>query len=195
MPSQKISEVRVLPVAGQVCGRQAVLFGQGRQAPFPLHEPALEQSAFFMGSLFVSAQRDLGSEPPLSTLEQVPDGAVLVPLQVLHRPPEVASAQAVSQHNPSVQNPLLHWVAAVQAPPLGFRPQEPTPLVTTQVAGATHSASVVQISLHAADAQIKGSQGLLSGVAQAPAPSQVEAGVTEDVLAQTAGLQLRPWAK
>ena len=192
LPSQKISEVRVLPVVGQLCARQAVVLGQGRQAPLPSHVPSLVQSALFAGSLF--AQRDLGSEPPLSTLEQVPEGAVLVPLHVLHRLPEVASAQAVLQHTPSVQKPLWHRVAAVQAAPLGFRPQEPTPPDTSHVAGGTQSASVAQVLLHAPDRHMKGSQGLASGVAQTPEPSHVEAGVTEDGLAHVAGLQLRPLA-
>ena len=120
LPSQVAAAVRTPAV--QLCWRQPVLLDHGWQAPLPSQLPALLQSPF-VGSLFASAQRDLGSEPTLSTFEQVPDGAVLVPLQVLHRPPEVASAQAVLQHRPSVQNPLWHWLAAVQAAPSALRPQ------------------------------------------------------------------------
>jgi len=140
-------------------------------------------------SLFT--QRDFGSEPPLSTLEHVPTRLVPVPLQVLHRPPEVASAQAELQQTPSVHNPLWHWVADVHAAPFTFSPQE----LFTQVSGATQSVSLVQVVLQAPEAHTKLPHDWLAGVEQAPRPSQVEAGVTEDVLAQTAGLQLRPWAK
>jgi hypothetical protein len=120
LPSQVAAAVRTPAV--QLCWRQPVLLDHGWQAPLPSQLPALLQSPF-VGSLFAPAQRDFGSEPALSTLEQVPDGAVLVPLQVLHSPPEVASAQAVLQHRPSVQNPLWHWLAAVHAAPLARRPQ------------------------------------------------------------------------
>ena len=83
----------------------------------------------------------------------------------------------------------------MHAAPFGLRPQEVTPdAVSTQVAGGTHPASATQPLVHAPEAQMKGSHCLLPGVTQAPAPSQVEAGVATDVLAQTADLQLRPLA-
>ncbi len=186
LPSQVAAAVRELPV--QLCWRQPVLLGHGWQAPFPSQLPALLQSPF-VGSLFAFAQRDLGSEPALSTLEQVPAGAVLVPLQVLHRPPEVASAQAVLQHRPSVQNPLWHWFAAVQAAPLALRPHVLSAQMLTPEQSCAWVAGV-QLFLQAPEEQVKGSQGLSEGGTQFPAPSQVEAGVAVDVVAQTAALQL-----
>jgi len=93
----------MLPV--QLSCRQPELLDQGRQAPEPLQVPSLEQSPLATTLLL---QRDLGSTPPLSTLEQVPAVLVLVALQVLHRPPEVASAHEVLQQTPSVQKPLWH---------------------------------------------------------------------------------------
>ena len=192
LPSQKICGVRVLPLTGQICPRQAFPLDQGRQAPAPLHVPSLEQSP---APALLLLQRDFVSEPPLSTLEQVPGVLVVVPLQVLHRPPEVASAQALLQHNPSVQNPLWHWLAAVQAAPFPFLPHVVTPFVNTQVAGATQSESAVQVFLHALEVQMKGSHLISAGVAQVPAPSQVEVGVATDALAQTADLHLRPLAE
>jgi hypothetical protein len=52
----------------------------------------------------------------------------------------------------------------------------------------------VQLFLQAPEAHVKGSQGLLPGVTQLPFPSQVEAGVAVDVLAQAEALQLEPCA-
>jgi hypothetical protein len=124
----------MFPLAGQLWGRQAVVFGHGLQAPLPLQVPALLQSGF-IGSLLLLAQRDLGSGPSEGTLWQVP-AAVVVPLarQVLHRPPVVwSSEQALLQHTPSVQNPVWHWLDEVHVAPLTFRPQLSTPPIVTQV--------------------------------------------------------------
>lgn len=169
----------------QLSGRQPALGGQGRQAPEPLQVPSFEQSPA-LTSLF--GQRDLGSGPPLSTLEHVPPRLVPVPRQVLHSPPEAASAQAELQHTPSVQNPLWHWLAVVHATPLTFNPQE----LFTQVSGATQSVSLVHVVLQAPESHTKPPHDWLAGVVQAPLPSQVETGVTEEVPAQTAALQLKP---
>ena len=57
----------MLPV--QLACRQPVLLDQARQAPEPSQVPSLVQMP---PPALVWAQRDLGSEPPLSTLEQVP---------------------------------------------------------------------------------------------------------------------------
>jgi hypothetical protein len=105
----------------------------------------------------------------------------------------VASAHALSQHTPSVQKPLWHWLALVQAAPFTLRPHE----LLTQVLGGTQScASVagVQVVLQAPAAQVKVPQDCTAGVAQAPLPSQVEVGVTDDGPAHAAGLQLSPWS-
>jgi hypothetical protein len=69
LPSQKVCGKRVLPGIGQLCPRQAVLLDQGRQAPEPSHVPSLAQ---LPPLALVATQRDLGSDPPLSTLEQAP---------------------------------------------------------------------------------------------------------------------------
>ena len=132
----------------QLSCRQPALLDEGRQAPAPLQVPSLEQSPA-LALLF--AQRDFGSEPPLSTLEHVPAWLVPVPLQVLQRPPEAALAQALLQHTPSVQKPLWHWLAAVHAAPFTFSPQE----FFTQVFGATQSVSFVQVVMQVLEAHTK----------------------------------------
>jgi hypothetical protein len=69
-----------------------------------------------------------------------------VPLQVLHD-----SAQPKLQHTPSVQMPLVHWLAAVHGAPFCLRPQE----FPWQVAGEMQSALLMQVDLHALPAQMK----------------------------------------
>jgi hypothetical protein len=101
------------------------------------------------------------------------------------------SLQAELQHTPSVQKPLLHCGPAVQAAPLGLRPQE----LFTQVLGATHSLSWVQEEMHAEELHTKVPQDRSAGVAHVPCPSQAEAGVSEEVLEHTACLQASPLAK
>lgn len=112
-------------------------------------------------------------------------------LQLLHRPLAASSLQAVSQHTPSLQWPLTHWPLAVQAVPKDFKPQE----LPTQVLGGTQSASEAQLALHAPPLHTKVPQLRLSGVMQAPAPSQADAGVWDELEAQAAGLQLLPLSK
>jgi hypothetical protein len=171
----------------QLSGRQPVLVDHARQAPAPLHVPSFEQSP---PTTLLFTQRDFGSAPPLSTAAQVPAALVRVPLQVLHRP-SLASAHALLQHTPSVQKPLWHWLAAVQAAPFTLRPHEPF----TQVLGGTQScASVaaVQLVLHEPFAQSKVPHETLAGVTHLALPSQVEAGVSEAWVAHAAALQLRP---
>ena len=187
-PSQVADCVWVPPA--QVSCRQPVLLDHGRQAPEPLQVPSLEQSPPLAA---LRVHRDLGSTPPLSTLAQVPSGLVWVPLQVLHRPSVVASAQAVLQQRPSVQKPLAHWLPAVQAAPVNFRPQE----LSTQVLGGTQSAAsvaFVQLALHAPAVQANAPQEWVGGVRQAPFPSQVEAGLVDAEVTQTAGAQRSPWS-
>lgn len=150
------------PPTGQLWGRQAVVFGHGLQAPLPSQVPALLQSCF-AGSLLLLAQRDLGSDPSMGTLWQVPAAVVPVALQVLHRPPVVGSSeQAVLQHTPSVQIPLWHWLDAVHVAPLTFRPQLSTPAMVTQVLGARQSwacVATVHVVLHTPATQAKLPQG------------------------------------
>ncbi len=137
--------------AAQLSWRQPVPLAHGRHAPEPLQVPSLEQSPL---PAALRTQRALGSAPPLSTFEQAPAGRVRVPLQVLQSPALAASAHALSQHTPSVQKPLCHWLAAVQATPFILRPQ----LLPTQVLGATQSrasVAVVQLLRQAPPAQVK----------------------------------------
>ena len=54
------------------------------------------------------------------------------------------------QQTPSVQKPLMHWLAAVQVWPLGLRAQFRVVPEPWQVNGATHSVSAVQVVRHAA---------------------------------------------
>jgi hypothetical protein len=121
----------------------------------------------------------------------VPAAVVPVALQVLHRPPEAAEEQAVLQQTPSVQNPLWHSSALVHAAPFTFRPQE----LFAQMSGRLQSVSSVQMVLQAPESHTKLPQEILAGVAQAPLPSQFEAGVSAEIEAQTAGLQPSPAAK
>ena len=175
-------------LAAQLSCRQPVLLDQGRQEPEPLQVPSLEQSPLATALLL---QRDLGSTPPLSTPEHVPAVLVLVALQVLHRPPDVASAHKVLQQTPSVQKPLWHWLALVHAAPFTFKPQE----LLTHVLGGTQSfdsVAGVQLLLQAEAAQTNVPQDSLAGVTQAPWPSQVEVGVIDTEVAQMAAPQLSP---
>jgi hypothetical protein len=53
------------------------------------------------------------------------------------------------QQTPSVQLPLMHWVAVVQAEPFGLRLQLLVVLLPWQVKGARQSASAVHNVLQA----------------------------------------------
>jgi hypothetical protein len=79
----------------------------------------------------------------------------------------------------------------VQAAPLGLSPHE----LFTQVLGDTQSPSRVQLDKHAVLLQTKVPQGRSAGVTQLPRPSHAEAGLSDDVLAQTGSLQASPLAK
>lgn len=185
-PSQVAARVWV-PLA-QLSRRQLVSAGQGRQAPEPLQVPSFEQSPL---ATALGRQRDLGSATPASTLVHVPAAMSRVPLQVRHKLPVVASAQEVLQQTLSVQMPLWHCRASLQAAPFAFRPHE---LLMHVLGGVQSAVSVagVQLDLQAPLAQAKAPQGCVVGVRQAPLPSQLEAGVSEDVVAQTGAAQLRP---
>jgi hypothetical protein len=149
-----------------------------------LQVPSFEQSPPWAS---LAVQRPLGSAPPAATQPHVPIGLVAVPLQVLHRP---ASVHALSQHTPSVQKPLAHWTASVQAEPFAKRPHE----LFTHVAGGTQSLESTQPVLHAPIEQTYGLHGLATGVTQWPLPSQFEVSVTEVDEAHTAGPQATPAA-
>lgn len=138
MPSHVAAKVRLLPVLAlvQLSFRQPVVADHGWHLPPPSQVPALLQSP---ADGLLAAQRPLESEVPAGTLVQVPGGTVEVPLHVLHKPPLLASAQALLQQTPSVQKPLWHWLALEHVAPFTLRPQEPF----TQVAGGTQSLASV----------------------------------------------------
>ena len=166
----------------QLAFRQPFPVSQGLQAPAPLQVPELEQSPL---EASLALHRFLGSAPPEGTRLQVP----ILPrtLQLLHRP-SLASLQALSQHTPSVQMPLAHSTAPPQGKPFGLSPHDPC----TQVLGLMQSLSLRQGILQSVPSQMKVPHVRSSGVTQAPAPSQVDSGVTEDMLAQTPSLQWVP---
>jgi hypothetical protein len=177
-PSQLAAGVYALPT--QVARRQPVAVDQGRHAPLPLQVPSKEQSPF---AGLLATQRCFGSACPSGTAEQVP--TLPVTLQLAHRPPESASLQAELQQTPSVQKPLLHWSALVQAAPFGLRPHE----LFSQVLGGTQSASDLQVVRHALLAQMKLPQETSAGATQAPLPSQLEPGCSVVEPPQLGGLQ------
>jgi len=81
--------------------------------------------------------------------------------------------QVVRQQTPWAQTPLPHSGPLSQTAPGGLSPQEPA----LQEAGGAQSASARQDDLHTPTPQANGAQELDMGVTQAPAPSQVDAGV------------------
>ena len=163
----------------QLAWRHPVAFDQARQAPAPLHVPSFEQSP---APALLAVQRCFGSAPPEATAEQVP--TLPDTLQLMHKPPVVASLQAVLQQTPSVQNPLKHCALLAQVAPLDFLPHE----LFTQVLGETHSLSSLQVVKQAPLAQVKGEQALSGGVTHLPLPSHLDAGVSEDVVEQLEAL-------
>jgi hypothetical protein len=82
-------------------------------------------------------------------------------------------AQAVRQQAPWAQMPVPHSGPLPQTAPGGLSPHEPE----LHEAGDLQSASAVQLVLQALAPHPKGAQDVDIGVTQAPAPSQLEAGV------------------
>jgi len=102
LPSQLAAGVKVLPE--QLACLHPVEVDHGRQAPAPLQVPPFEQSP---AMALLATQSFLGSAPPAGTGEQVPTFPST--LQLIHKPPVVASLHAVLQQNPSVQKrPVSH---------------------------------------------------------------------------------------
>jgi len=81
--------------------------------------------------------------------------------------------QAVRQHTPCEQKPLPHSVPSAQVAPGGLSPHEPF----AHTAGGAQSASAAHAARQAAAPHRNGKHEPAAGVTQAPAPSQVEAGV------------------
>ena len=88
----------------EIAAPQASVFGCCAQAPLPLQAPVLPQGPLL-------AQRPCGSVTA-PTNEHVPAGLRLQAWQVGQLP--------VPQQTPSVQEPLTHWLPAVQPEPRAF---------------------------------------------------------------------------
>jgi hypothetical protein len=176
-PSQFAAAVAVL--LEQLARRHPVEVDHARQAPAPLHVPSFEQSP---APALLAVQRCFGSAPPLATVEHVPTFPDT--LQLMHKPPVVASLQAVLQQTPSVQTALKHCAPFVQAAPLDFLPHE----LFTQVLGETQSLSTLQVDKQEPLPQVKGEHALSGGVTHVPLPSHLDVGVSEDVVEQTEAL-------
>lgn len=137
----------------------------------------------------LATQRPLGSEPASGTGKHVP--TLLASLHVMQSPEVELSLHAVSQHTPSVQNPLTHWLPAVHATLIGLRPQE----LLMQVLGDLQSESWVQLVLQAVPLHVKVPQSRSFGVTHFPAPSHNEAGVSLVEEEQSADAQFLPLSK
>jgi hypothetical protein len=108
---------------------------------------------------------------------------------LLHTPRDAVSAhdlqtpvQAVSQQTDCSQFPDRHSFRLLHSAPFGFRPQRPL----VQTAGDWQSASAVHDALQALGVVLHryGKQADVLGVAQVPAPSQVESGVNRWVVVE-----------
>lgn len=137
----------------------------------------------------LAVHRPFGSEPPSATGRQVP--TLPVSLHVMQRPEVESSLHAVSQHTPSVQCPLTHWLPVVHATPIGLRPQ----VLLLHVVGGTQSLSWVQLVRQAVPLHVKVPQVISFGVTHFPAPSHAEAGVSLDEEEQSAAPQFLPLSK
>jgi hypothetical protein len=164
-PSQVAAGVNTEPVQAE--GAHCVPLGQSRQWPAPSQKPSVRQPVLAVAAHWVVGM----GACPAATGEQVP--VVPVSAQDMHVP-----VQAVSQQTPCAQNPDTHDACAVQGAPGGSLPQ--LPLV--QTFGLTQSALVVQVALHAAVAQVKGSHMAVVAGRQVPAPSQVRACVSVELV-------------
>jgi hypothetical protein len=109
----------------------------------------------------------LGSVPPAGIGLHIP--SVPVSAHEVQLP-----AQADPQQTPCSQNPLWQSAVAAQLAPMGRSPHDPL----LQTFGGAQSPSAVQVDLQAAIPHLNGKQELAGGVTQAPAPSQVDAGVS-----------------
>jgi hypothetical protein len=96
------------------------------QAPAPLQAPVLPQGG-------LAGHWPAGAVWPAARFAQLPAPLMLQAWQ--------RGQLALPQQTPSVQNPLMHWLPAVQARPFGLRAQLPP----WQVFGATQSASPMQV--------------------------------------------------
>src|SRR5580698_10514141 len=177
VPLQVRPEVSVEPV-GQEGGAHDVPPTYFRQAPLPSQNPSVPQV-----ELPWSWQVACGSAVPLGALVQAPGDSV----SAQDWP---APVQAVWQQVCCEQNPDPHSAAVTQVWPIPLRPQEPLLL---QTAGDWQSAFEVQEFLQMLRPHWYGKKGVLFGVTQFPAPSQLEVPVNVDVpLGQLDPMQVVP---
>jgi hypothetical protein len=168
-PSQVAAGVSTDPV--QLAGAHCVPLGQLRQCPAPSQRPSVAQPEAAVIVHWVS----VAGAWPAGMGEQVP----AEPLSAHDRQVPV---QAELQQTPCAQKPDTQDEAVVQGAPGGSLPQ--LPLV--QTFGATQSALVVQVTLQAPAPHPNGSHICVVVVRQAPAPSQVRAGVSVDPVHEAA---------
>jgi hypothetical protein len=163
-PSQNAASESALAPAGQAAARHTVLVPHFRQAPAPLQLPSLPQLLSAEG-----AQPPWGSPPPEGTLLQVPsDPGTAQLLQVW--------PQAVPQHTPSTQKPVVHSGPSLQLLPVGLVPQRP--LASQRLGGWHWPLSLQELKQSVPSLlQTKGAQAAVAPATQVPAPSQLDTSV------------------
>jgi len=180
-PEQNAAGVKTDVVVLQEAAAHETLLAPWVHAPAPLQVPVLPQGA-------AAAHWPEGAVVPAAIAAQVP--RLPVRLQALQVP-----QGPVPQQTPSVQKPLMHWLAVVQACPLGLSAQLLLVPEPWQVVGATQSVSAVQVVLQTLlvvsqtklPAQVVG-----VAAAQVPAPVQCETGVKVEPAGQVAVPQATP---
>ena len=136
LPEQKAVGVKVDPV--QLAAPQATLVEVCVQALAPLQVPVLPQVP-------LAAHWPAGAVVPDGIAAQLPRPLTLQAWQVPQGPEP--------QQTPSVQKPLMHWLAVAQVWPFGLSAQLLLELVPWQVKGATQSLSAAQEVLQAFEPQ------------------------------------------
>jgi len=160
LPLQVLASVTVDVPAGHDGGTHWVPAGYLRQPPFPSHLPSLPQVL-----APVTPHLPLGSFWLAATGEQVPGDALNV--HETQAPSQAALQQTFCAEQTS---PALHSFGDAHGLPLGLSPHDPF----TQRAPAAQSASALHADRQALVPQLNGKQDVGSGVAQRPAPSQVD---------------------
>jgi hypothetical protein len=128
----------------------------------PLQLPVLPQGG-------LAAHCPVGAGVPAASGVQLPGE---VPLQVWQVP-----QAALPQHTPLMQLPLMHWLPAVQAVPLGLRAQLRFGGVPWQVNGDRHCESIEQVLRQVSVPHRYGEQLDEVAPVQLPVPLQCEIGV------------------
>jgi hypothetical protein len=168
LPEQNGCGVKVVPE--QVGPLQVTEVLACWQPPAPLQAPVFPQGG-------AAGHWPAGAVVPVGMNAQLPIPLTLQAWQV----PQAE----LPQQTPSVQKPVRHWLAAVQAWPLGLRAQLLLVPDPWQVSGATQSPSTAQVVLQTllVVSQTKPpAQVEEVGAAQVPLPLQCETGVNVDPL-------------